>query len=111
MLRTLLMSLYQSLVLSCQTSFTEELHQTANDRPVGGSGDRVQAAHSGGSVRAARSLRSILPLQDAHRGCRLEVLQPEGLLLQELDNLRNFLDTGPHPQTRFEEYKNKKNVQ
>lgn len=85
-------------MLSCETTFAHEFNEAADQRPVGGSGHRVQTVGSGGSVGAGRSLRSILLLQDAHRGCGLEVLQSHGRLPQQLDNLRNLSDLCPHPQ-------------
>lgn len=94
----MLIVLYQCLMLSCQTAFSQELKQTADQGPVGRSRDLVQTVRSECSVRTRRSLRSILPLQHAHWGCWLKVLQPDRLLLQQLDNLRNFLDLCPHPQ-------------
>lgn len=90
--------LYQCLVLSRQSSLAEKFHQAPDEGPVGGSRDRVQAVRSGGGVGAARHLHSILLLQDAHGGCGFEVLQPHGLLLQQLQYLGDLLDLRPHLQ-------------
>lgn len=90
-------------MLSCQASFPEQFKQTADQRPVGGSRDRVQAVSSGGSMWALRNLYSIFLLQDANWGCWFEVLQPYRLLFQQFNDLRNFLDLCPHPWIRMSE--------